>query len=300
MGGRDKKDAASIKAKIEEMANLQSYMHLHSGGAGTKIIFILTSIPNEWALAGERLQSRSPLINDAVDQLFQVSSDSRRPTESSNPILELSRLNKDPESGGHQEWKTDSHRDERATLESSHKERLTIDEIRYTFQMSRSASVSYQDHIRNYHKNEQCWIPMVDALTHRYSEFVELLDDRITALISEMHSDNGPDVMTLFIPASEAEVEEMVTFKYERIYDEINRSIMDAQLRYLKNPSFSTSGLNCKKEEPTPAYSIAVDVLCSCDYSTTKMDQLRKSVNKVSESQQQLPVPAYINFVPDA
>lgn len=280
--GRGKADPATIATKIEEMVQFQTHMHLHCGGKGTKMIFILTSVPAEWTLPGERLMDRGvTLVNEVQDFMHTKSQDGPR-----NPIIELT-----------------SAADEIGDLEArgSHGHNLpTIDDIRYSFRLSRSVNMSHQEQLMQYHQNPNCWIPMPVAIARPYAEFVSLLDDRMTAILREMHTIDGPDIATFFVTSSESEVEEMGVFKYEWVYDEVNRSIIDAQVKYLKNPAVSTSGQSASNEEPTSAHPIAVDVLCSCDYSTTKMDQLRKSVKKVADNQKTVPVPASLNFVPDA
>ena len=294
--GRENPTPAVIQAKLQEMAEFQSYMHLHCGGKGTKMIFILTSIPNEWTLPGERLMDRKRLIIDDVNNLF---------TSSGNPIVEMASsafgdAEGSPDNDGEGEVKEPDEESSRHT--TTHVP--CIDDIRYSFRMSRTVARTNVDQMLHYHQNPNCWIPVADAMGRRYKQFVDLLDTRMTAILREMHLPDGPDIATFFVTSSESDREEMSTFKYEGIYDEVNRSILDAQVRFLKNPSVSLRPLTRdgkdEDKEPVPANPIAVDILCSCDYSTTKMDQLRKCVRQVVLGQKHVAVPASLNFVPDA
>jgi hypothetical protein len=280
--GRGKADPATITSKIEEMAQFQTHMHLHCGGKGTKMIFILTSVPAEWTLPGERLMDRGVTLVNEVRDLIETNLDG-----SNRAIADLTSAaneSEDLEARGSQQRNFNL---------------PTIHDIRFSYRLSRSVNASHQQQLMLYHANPHCWIPMPVAIARPYAEFVTLLDDRMTAILREMHTMDGPDIATFFVTSSESEVEEMGVFKYEWVYDEVNRSIIDAQLKYLKNPLASTSPQS-SNEEPIAANPIAVDVLCSCDYSTTKMDQLRKSVKKVADNQKTVPVPASLNFVPDA
>jgi hypothetical protein len=117
---------------------------------------------------------------------------------------------------------------------------------------------------------------------------------------------NGKDICSLFIPTHENTDRAISDYKYEAIYDTINKSILEVQVQFQKNPEEAVKlceealANKTRMPDPTTSYEIAVDVLYSGEYSSGKLDQLRGVVESVRDDQMFTKVPATLTFVPDA
>lgn len=126
----------------------------------------------------------------------------------------------------------------------------------------------------------------------------------IQSAVSSLYQ--GKDICSLYIPAHENTDRAISEYKYEAIYDTINKYILEVQVQFQKNPQEALKLCNealankTRMADPETSYEIAVDVLYSGEYSSGKLDQLRSVVESVRDSQVFTRVPATLSFVPDA
>jgi hypothetical protein len=146
----------------------------------------------------------------------------------------------------------------------------------------------------------ESWVSVRDALTRKWKTVRKTIDDRVGSSIQWLNSEGGPDCTTFFVPEHQSDSETLKQFKYNDIYDEVNRSIMENQLRYQKNPDEFVDGDFGEDNDPANPNAITAHVLYSGDYASSKLDSLKSVVDKVSVGQSKLRVPASLEFVPDA
>jgi hypothetical protein len=150
------------------------------------------------------------------------------------------------------------------------------------------------------------WLSLRTAFARglNHPECTENLVTIIQSTLASLYS--GKNMCSLFIPAHENTDRAISAYKYEAIYDTINKYILEIQVQFQKNPEEALQlckralAINARMPDPATSYEIAVDVLYSGEYSSAKLDQLRSVVESVRDQQVFTEVPATLSFVPDA
>jgi hypothetical protein len=150
------------------------------------------------------------------------------------------------------------------------------------------------------------WLSLRTAFARglNHPECTENLVMIIQSALASLYS--GKNMCSLFISAHENTDHAISAYKYEAIYDAINKYILEIQVQFQKNPEEALQlckralAINARMPDPATSYEIAVDVLYSGEYSSGKLDQLRSVVESVRDQQVFTEVPATLSFVPDA
>ena len=147
--------------------------------------------------------------------------------------------------------------------------------------------------------HEESWIPLRHALSTSWKEFLATLEDRVSKSIRWLSDPLGPDYSTLFITEHRSDVNTLKEFKYADIYNEVNKAIIQQQLKYCKNPTNYLANHFGPDGDPVDSMQTACSVLYSGDFSSAKKDQLAEVVDAVSLGQKRVVTPAYITLIPD-
>lgn len=83
---------------------------------------------------------------------------------------------------------------------------------------------------------EESWIPLRQALGGSWKSFQRMLDDRVMKAIAWLNSLDGPDFTTLFVTEHQSDAAVLKDFKYDDVYNEVNRAIIESQIKFCKNP----------------------------------------------------------------
>lgn len=146
---------------------------------------------------------------------------------------------------------------------------------------------------------EESWVPFRHALGSTWKEFKGHLNRRISNTLRWLYSDQGPDYTTLYVTEHRSDVGLLREFKYDTIYNEVNKALISEQIKYCKNSVEYMSNTLDKDGDPVNASSISCHVLYSGDYSSTKKDSLEGVCREIVRNDRTHRNPAYIHFVSD-
>eukprot|EP01038_Epipyxis_sp_PR26KG_P005024 gene5024-7012_t len=330
--GKKAIDAELVSKCALELAQLQSFLHENSGGRTVKMLFVTTGVPIEWTPDEECIIPKRSGVEEQVASILGYSPDIVRREawrevsiiepfnrggenddldERNNSIFGLSVITRDeqinefkePENSKSGErsgpiLKQNSNDPRRSSLFNiklyNHNDIMSLSTNRP------NGSIDPISLLLQVHSKEESWVPMRHALGASWKEFKRILDRRVESAIRWLCMPNGPDFTTLFVTEHESDVHALKDFRYSEIYDEINRSIMESQLRYTKNPEeFLDDKLDNDDRDPINPSPIACSILYSGDFSSSKKSHLYSTLCRVKEAQQNVRVPAALTFVPD-
>lgn len=301
--------AETIANAIKELVKLKDYLQSNSG-EGVKFVCIATNVPSQWIPDAERLVYDVEDMSDQVIQLLGGQPESRNswasPRMKSVPDLGRTKSSKAVELGTIAE--ATGEEDESAVVspmrqsdarsESNRSVERASELERPTLMSAKAETPELM--IAKLQNREDSWISFRYALTSKWKKFQSVTNKRVSESIAWLNSEGGPDFTTFFVPEHESDVDALKEFKYSQIYDEVNRAIIEAHLRYQKNPAQFIAKNFGEDEDPVKPSVIACDVLYSGDYASSKLDSLKSVLDLVSAEQRKKRVPASLNFVPDA
>lgn len=147
---------------------------------------------------------------------------------------------------------------------------------------------------------EESWVPLRHALASKWSVFKGCLEFRIHSLFKWLYDDQGPDYTSIFITEHMSDIDIFRDFRYQDIYNEINRVVLENQLRYCKNPKEFLGNTISSTGDPVNSSDVSCAVLYSGDFQSAKKDQLAALVKTCQEAEEaRSKHPATLSFVPD-
>ena len=322
--------AKVIGDAVRELVQLQSYLYEQAGKNGVKIICVATGVPPEWTPSSENLLSDCVYLGNDVAAELGINQESSR-VWSETPDIDEDESEKDDVVSREslvdrfqssisiaQHNIAKSRRGSAPSVKSAGTQSLEAELIsRNTMQNSSSRPSSFinpmsreslntavaatpEETIFRLQNRPESWVSVRDALTRKWKTVLSTIDSRVGASIQWLNSEGGPDCTTFFVPEHQSDSATLREFKYNDIYDEVNRSIIENQLRYQKNPQEFVDGSFHEDNDPQSPNAITAHILYSGDYASSKLDSLKSVVDRVSRVQTKLRVPASLEFVPDA
>jgi hypothetical protein len=320
--------AQVIADAIRELAILQQYLYTESGGSGIKILCIATGVPDEFIPEQERLlPNKGDLIKAVSVELgFERDTHKEWDVEGTDP---QDRKEEDSVIGLRGRWKAPIGRAKsydkplpspvergrgRSWQEMVVSNPIDSSSLRSESSIRQSEVVrpslaarlmtartsSPEETILRLQNRPESWVSFRQAFFSSWSTFQKVTESRIMASLTWLHSADGPDCTTLFVPEHQSDVGALKEFKYGQIYDELNRVIIESQLRYQKNPEGFLSEDLHSDGDPLASQPVSCHVLYSGDYASSKLDSLSAVCKEVAQRQGALRTPASLTFVPDA
>jgi hypothetical protein len=330
--------AKVVADAIRELVKLQAYLYEQAGKNGVKIICVATGVPPEWTPESENLLSKCTDLGaevavelgidqevnrtwlPAIDDNEDEEDEDEEKTTSRSSVSEAIRSSvsivrsniksapsRSKSSGSRHSGGGDLTTELVGKSSAPSQSRDTFHR-RSSFinpggreSLATAAGASPEETIFRLQNRPESWISVRDALTRRWKNVCATVDERVGASIQWLNSEGGPNCTTFFVPEHQSDSETLKQFKYNDIYDEVNRSIIENQLRYQKNPhEFVDGNFSEEDNDPQNSNAITAHVLYSGDYASSKLDSLKSVVDRVADGQSKLRVPASLEFVPDA
>jgi hypothetical protein len=310
---------------VRELVKLQTYLHEQAGKNGVKIICVATGVPPEWTPSSENLLSNCATLDTEVAQELNIVQETARAWNdlpsiddnedeeddehyageslaetfrSSVSIVKNNLIPRQSSSAGEANMSTEL-MSKRSSSTGVHTRPSLLNPTGRE-SLATAAAPTPEETIFRLQNRPESWVSVRDALTRKWKHVCKTVDERVGASIQWMNSEGGPDCTTFFVPEHQSDSEALKQFKYNEIYDEVNRSIIENQLRYQKNPNEFVDGVLGDDNDPMNPNAITAHVLYSGDYASSKLDSLKSVVDRVSVGQSKLRVPASLEFVPDA
>lgn len=287
----------SIVASVKELCSMQQYIYEQCGNAGIKVIFIVTNVPLQWTILHERI-IHSPTkvdLSSSVLQAFKVGPFLNRNFSENTDQYEscsqndLNRMKYPIQ----QPLKGSSF----SSFSTDYSEVCTLASVKENF-FAIPTSLSGVEFLLRLHNCEDCWIPFRNAPDEKL--FKKTLKKRIMGSLMWQHSQHGPDITTFFVTEGKSSRAELQEFKYSKVYDEVNRAIIETQLQFQKNPEAFLSELLHNDGDPVECTPISCHVLYSGEFASPKLDQLKSVIDEIRMSQATSRTPASLTFMPES
>ena len=294
---------------IKELAALMSFLQKESS-KGVKFICIATNVPAQWIPDAERLVYDVDDLSDDVSRLMGADVEAKSSWSDAPRVDAISKRVSKALMGSNttaEEVEIGSINENAEFTQSPISASVPTDKVnagdsgreRRPSLISAKASDPEMT-ILKLQNREESWVSFRYALTSKWKKFQEVTRKRVESSIAWLNSPDGPDYATFFVPEHQSDVESLREFKYSQIYDEVNRAIIEAHLKYQKNPKQFIDREFGEDGDPARPSVVSCDILYSGDYASTKLDSLERVVDDVVLKQSSLRVPAGLNFVPDA